>query len=201
MSATQEPSQSDLDVLFARARSGDEAAWRELFEACYPKVIRVVRRKLGRPMRSLYDSTDFASDVMTSLAANAKELDFDSFSSLIAFLVRVAEQKVIDGHRRVHTQKRNVDLERPIDATDGAGDGPMPLESPEPTASQFAQASEANERLLAGRSGPERAAIELKKEGYSPSEIAKQIGWHIRTVQRFFKDLRESFVGPIREAS
>ena len=31
---------------------------------------RVVRRKLNRSMRSLYDSTDFANDAMERLAAN-----------------------------------------------------------------------------------------------------------------------------------
>src|SRR5260370_31446183 len=98
----------DADGLFARARAGDDSAWEELFHVCYPKVVRVVRRKLNRPMRSLYDSTDFASDVMKSLAANAGRLDFDSFGSLMSFLVRVAEQKVIDDYRRVHTLKHDI---------------------------------------------------------------------------------------------
>ena len=77
-----QPSDNDSSGLFARARAGDQAAWEELFHTCYPKVIRVVRRKLDRPLRSLYDSTDFASDVMKSLAANLDRLDFPSIDSL-----------------------------------------------------------------------------------------------------------------------
>ena len=50
-------------------------------------------------MRSLYDSTDFASDVMKSLAANFNQLTFVSMESLFKFLTQVAEQKVIDEHR------------------------------------------------------------------------------------------------------
>ncbi len=42
--------------------------------------------------------------------------------------------------------------------------------------------------------------IELKQQGYSNSEIAKQTGWHPRKVQRFFKDLWDSF-GLARDAS
>src|SRR3954470_2911855 len=103
-------SEQDRDGLFSRARAGDQAAWEELFHTCYPKVVRVVRRKLDRPMRSLFDSTDFASDVMKSLAANAGRLDFPSFESLMAFLVQVAEQKVIDEYRKAHTRKRNIDI-------------------------------------------------------------------------------------------
>ena len=82
-----------VEELFARAREGDQDAWTELFQACYPKVLRVIRRKLHSPqIRSLYDSTDFASDVLKSLAANAQQLEFRDMDALMGFLVRVAEQ-------------------------------------------------------------------------------------------------------------
>ena len=74
----------------------------------------MVRRKLNRSMRSLYDSTDFASDVMKSLAANIGHLQFPSIDSLLAFLAHVAEQKVIDEYRRRHTLKRDITRERAI---------------------------------------------------------------------------------------
>src|ERR1700674_2464513 len=132
----------DSDELIARARAGDQAAWEELFHTCYPKVIRVVRRKLDRPMRSLYDSTDFVSDVMKSLAANLDRLDFPSLSSLIAFLAQAAEQKVIDEYRRRHTLKRDITRERALVTANGTDFMPMSLASADPTASQGAQASE-----------------------------------------------------------
>jgi DNA-directed RNA polymerase specialized sigma24 family protein len=87
---------ADLPSLLAEAQNGDQAAWETLFKECYPKVRRVVRRKLNRSMRSLYDSTDFASDVMGNLVANLERLNFPSVDSLLAFLAQVAEQKVID---------------------------------------------------------------------------------------------------------
>ena len=179
--------------LFSRARTGDQAAWEQLFQTCYPKVIRVVRRKLSPPMRSLYDSTDFASDVMKSLAANADRLHFDSFESLVAFLSKVAEQKVIDEYRRVHAQKRDIDREERLDQGDGDGDRPMGYASDQPTASQFALAREAQERLLNGKSGTERRAIQWKEEGYTTEEIASKTGWRLRKVQRFFQTLYQSY--------
>ena len=84
-------------------RAGDQAAWEELFYTCYPKVVRVVRRKLNAPMRSLYDSTDFASDVWGSLVAKSDRFDFPNVAALMAFLTKAAEQKVIDEYRRGHT--------------------------------------------------------------------------------------------------
>jgi RNA polymerase sigma-70 factor (ECF subfamily) len=198
MALSPDVSPVGVDGLFARARAGDEEAWAELFQACYPKVIRVVRRRLDRPMRSLFDSTDFASDVMKSLAANAERLDFPSFDSLMAFLAQAAEQKVIDEWRKAHTLKRDIDRQRRFPAgrgDDGECGADAGLASGDPTASQVALATEAHERLLANQSGPEREAIELKQQGYSHAEIARHTGWHMRKVQRFFKDLWDEFGG------
>src|SRR3954471_21235047 len=143
--------------LFARARAGDQDAWKELFETCYPKVLRVVRRKLDRPMRSLYDSTDFASDVMKSLAAKFDKFDFPSLDSLHAYLVQSAKQKVIDEYRRRHTLKHDIGRERSVDWAADHDAMALAFASDDPSASQEAQASEVRERLLAGQDETERA--------------------------------------------
>ena len=166
---------------------------RHCFEHAIPKCGAVVRRKLNRSMRSLYDSTDFASDVMKSLAENIGQgqLQFASMDSLLAFLAHVAEQKVIDEYRRRHTLKRDITRERPILA---GGPDIMPVQVPsdDPTASQLAQANEFHERLVADCGETERTIIELKKQGYSTADIADRTGWNIRKVQRFLKDLLDS---------
>lgn len=190
MSEVTSRSSEGLDGLFARARAGDQAAWRELFETCYPKVVRVIRRKLNgaSAMRSLYDSTDFASDVWKSLAAKSDRFDFQTVGALVAFLTQAAEQKLIDEQRRLHTQKRDIARERPI--TGMAGEAQADLASADPTPSQFAQAREVREWLLAGQDGEERQVIELRDQGYTNEEIAERTGWHLRKVQRFLKDLK-----------
>jgi RNA polymerase sigma factor (sigma-70 family) len=181
----------DLATILEAAHRGDQTAWEALFRECYPKVRRVVRRKLNRSMRSLYDSTDFASDVMKSFAANLGHLDFRSIDSLFAFLAQVAEQKVIDEYRRRHCLKRDMTRERPIHS---GGDDAAPVQVPsdDPTASQLAQANEVHERLLSRVDETERTIIELKQEGYSNADIAERTGWNIRRVQRFLKDLLDS---------
>src|SRR6516165_128114 len=169
--------EQDLATTWQEAQKGNQTAWETVFKECYPKVRRVVRRKLNRSMRSLYDSTDFASDAMERLAANTDLLQFPSLSSLIAFLAQVAEQKVIDEYRRQHTLKHDVDRERPMMA-DGAG----PIPSHDPTASQLAQANECHERLLARDDETERFIIELRQQGHTTADIAKQTGWNVRKV-------------------
>ncbi|MGP0066892.1 MAG: RNA polymerase sigma factor [Isosphaeraceae bacterium] len=182
---------TDLAGVLQQAHRGDPLAWEAIFRECYPKVRRVVRRKLNRSMRSLYDSTDFASDVMKSLAANIGHLQFPSIDSLLAFLAHVAEQKVIDEYRRRHTLKRDITRERSI-LSGHEDNGPVQVPSGDPTASQLAQANEVHERLLSGADETERTIIELRQQGYSTADIAEQTGWNIRKVQRYLKDLLDS---------
>lgn len=194
MYPSSESSPSDIVKLMARARAGETTAWEELFRKCYPKVVRVVRRRLNPPMRTLYDSTDFASDVMKSLAANFDRLEFDSYESLIAFLAQAATRKVIDEYRKVHTLKRDIDRREFLGAAEEDGGGvALALESGVPTASKFVQADEAHERLIRDQDEEQREVIELKRLGYSNEEIAGRVDWNIRKVQRFLKDLEERY--------
>ena len=178
----------DLNRTLKEAQSGDQEAWEKLFREFYPKVRRVVRRKMGQSMRSVYDSTDFASDVMKSLAANLSRLDFPSSEHLVAFLAQVAEQKVVDEHRRRRTLKRDVTRERRIEAAST----PVQLASDGPTASQLAQANEAEALLLSRRDETEIQIIHLRRQGHDNNDIADKTGWNIRKVQRFLKCLHES---------
>jgi RNA polymerase sigma factor (sigma-70 family) len=183
----------DLGSTWEEAQKGDPTAWEALFKECYPKVRRVVRRKLNRSMRSLYDSTDFANYAMERLAANVDLLQFPTFGSLVAFLAQVAEQKVIDEYRRQHTLKNDISRERPIAANDA---GPIQVPSHDPSASQLAQANECNERLLARDDETERVIIELRQQGYTTADIAEKTGWNVRKVQRFLKVLLDSLDEP-----
>jgi RNA polymerase sigma factor (sigma-70 family) len=181
------------DSLFARARAGEDGAWEELFRKCYPKVIRAVRRKLNDPkMRALFDSTDFASEVMKSLTAKKDRWTFETLGSLIAFLEHVAEQKVYDEYRRYHASKRHLKRHEYLGAGEGGGVAAL-IASVDPTPSQEAVATEAQERLLDGLDPTRREIFELKRLGHTNAEIARRVGWNIRRVQRFLEDLRESY--------
>ena len=181
------------EALFARARDGDQAAWRELYDACYPKVLRVIRRRLNSSaLRSLYDSTDFVGDVWTSLAAKHLHFDFPNLAALQAFLATAAERKVIDQYRRLHAEKNDVGRNQPITSW-GRGRPDFDPASSAPTASQVAQATEAREQIFSGQSGEERTVLELRDKGYNNDDIVAQTGWNLRKLQRFLKDLGDSW--------
>jgi len=181
----------DLSRALQEAQKGDQTAWETLFRECYPKVRRVVRRRLNNSLRSLYDSTDIASDVMKSLAANLNHLSFPSIDSLIAFLAHVAEQKVIDEYRKQHTLARDKSRERRLSPADSET-APIQVASPDPTASQEYQAEEVREWMLGRVDETGREIIDLKSAGYSVADIAVKTGWNIRKVQRFLKNLHDA---------
>jgi DNA-directed RNA polymerase specialized sigma24 family protein len=130
---------------------------------------------------------------MKTFAANLDRLTFTSEECMLAFLIKVAEQKVIDEHRRSHAQKRDVDRKCSIDTARDDGSS-YDLPDRGPTGSQWVLADEMQERLFARRSETEREIIQMRKEGHSNFSIAEATGWNIRKVQRFLKDLEESFV-------
>ena len=183
--ASSETTSSDL---IERARNGDQQAWQILFDDCYPKIIRVIRRRMSRPLRSLYDSTDIANEVMKSLAAKFNRLDVDSIAGLRAYLIRAAESKVVDGYRHGHAMKR--DLARTQASHPGDNLGQLQVLDRGPTPSQVAVATEREESLRDQRDEDQCSVVSMKIQGFSNNEVSESTGWHIRKVERFLERLK-----------
>lgn len=177
--------------LMQRLRAGSEGAAQELLAQYENQVIRVVRRRLNRQLRVLFDSADFAQAVWASFFGHLSIVSqFDRPESLVAFLARVASNKVIEeGRRRLRGQKHDVQRQQSIegirarDGTEPAGD--------EPTPSAKAMALERWEQLTAERSGHELRILELRIGGATHEEIARDLGVSTKTVQRVIRKLSE----------
>jgi RNA polymerase sigma factor (sigma-70 family) len=190
MAPLPEVPESKSDGLFARAQSGDQDAWRALFEACYPKIRRVVRRRMNSPMiRSLYDSTDFASDVWKSLAAKQDRYDFQHVDDVMKFLAKAARDKVAAEYRRLMAQKRQEEQKVPFYGVDGRVIDAVAMG---PTPSQVAVARETADHLAADQPEDVLEIIRAKRDGCSNDEAADQAGMKLRKVQRILKNLHET---------
>ena len=180
--------------LFARAQAGDESAWRELFDRSYTKLRRVIGRRLSPPMRSRFDSTDFANDVFGSLVAKIHRFDFPSMAAFEAFLYQAADQKVNDEYRKMSTAKRDYTLEIPLDGLTRAEEGHgRSLASDDPTPSQVAVANESFDNLRSGLDSEAAKALDMAREGRTTIEIAGTLGMNVRKVQRMLKSAYESW--------
>jgi RNA polymerase sigma factor (sigma-70 family) len=183
----------DKDSLFALAQAGDEAAWKLLFEECYPKVQRYVRQKIRGPMRRYVDSTDIANDVFTELAVKASGFRFDTVDQVKTFLIDAAHKRVVDEYRRQQAKKRASGRECRL--SDGQGEDAWAISSGEPTPSQYAVAQETDAKLRAVDVDADgHRVLELRREDYKNEEISNITGWSLRKVQRFLEKLRPIFL-------
>ncbi len=177
----------DFQGLMGRVRDGSQDAARELVARYGDHIVRVVRRRLSRKLRSKFDSADFQQDVWASFFANPAET-FAGPDALAAFLAGVARNKVLMAVRqRCRLQKYNVDRERSLDGS--AAFQAADVASPEPTPSQVAAAHEKWDHLLQGQPRHARRILALLRQGHTHGQIARVLGVHEKTIQRLIRRL------------
>jgi RNA polymerase sigma-70 factor (ECF subfamily) len=180
----------EFRALLGRLRGGDATAADDLCRRFGPFVRAAVRRRLPDDLRARYDSLDFVQDVWASvLARPADRLAFDSPAALVAFLTRVAENKVIDAHRRrFATEKDAIARELP-NGNPGADADRVAASAATP--SQWAIAGERWDRLIAKFPPGHRPILERLRDGHTAEDIARLSGVSLSTVNRVVRRLRE----------
>jgi len=170
--------------LMQRLRDGSEEAARELLDRYGEHILRVVRRRLSRQMRSKFDSIDFVQAVWASFFAEVPhQREFDRPDALIAFLVTLAQNKVVEAVRqRLQSQKYDVKRERALE--DVEADKEAGLRAREPSPSQAAVANEEWHRLLADLPERYQRMLVLLREGHTQKDIAQELGVNEKTVRR-----------------
>ncbi|NQT14263.1 MAG: hypothetical protein HQ582_16020, partial [Planctomycetes bacterium] len=106
----------EFQQLLEQVRGGSQDATCELIDRYAPHVIRAVRRKLNKAIRSQFDSLDFAQAVWYSFSAAPDRMgEFQRPDELVRYLAAMAHNKVIDEiRRRLETEKYNVNRERSL---------------------------------------------------------------------------------------
>jgi len=183
------PEGHQFAALMQRVRQGSEEAVRELLDNYGPYVVRAIRRKLCRSMRSKVDSVDFTQAVWASFFANRSQIErLDKPEALIAFLVQVAKNKVIDEFRRLfHTQKHDLNRERSLQGS-GAFEAER-VAARTPTPSQIAVTNELRDKLMAGQPPHYQQILRYRQLGMTQEEIARCMKLNVRTIQRVMQRL------------
>jgi RNA polymerase sigma-70 factor (ECF subfamily) len=181
---------TEFPQMLARLRAGDPAAAEAFYREYGPFVRAAVRRQLHPRLRTRFDSLDFVQDVWASfLTLPADRYAFDTPQALLAFLNRVAYNKVVEVfRRRFETRKDDITREEPVEEWEH---GPDRLRAPTPTASQFAVAGEEWERLLSRLPPGYRPILERLREGYTHEDIARMANVSLSTVNRIVRRLKD----------
>ncbi len=111
--------EAEFDRLLEEVRNGSQEAAQQFVEEFGPAILRVIRRRLERRMRSAYDSCDFVQDVFASFFRAPPSQDtFLTLDALRKYLETMAQRKVADATRkRLIHQAANLNRENSLDGS------------------------------------------------------------------------------------
>ena len=181
------PADEEFRRMMEGVRAGSDEAVRELAERYGPYVLRLVRRRLAARLQSRLDPVDCQQEVWASFFTNRERLaKFHDRRSLLAFLARMTNAKVVDQCRRMTTLKREGELTAQVYSDPFTL---LALPGVDPTPSQTAISREQLDRMLAGLGERDRQIVLLRLQGASYEEISRQLDVSARTARRTILEL------------
>jgi len=180
---------ANFPELIAGVQAGDPASIELLCQRYAPFIRAAVRRQLHPGLRTRFDSLDFVQDVWASfLAIPAERYAFDTPQALVAFLTRMAHNRVVEVfRRRFGTLKDNITREQAVNDDDGSDQ----LRSSTPTPSQWVIAGEEWELLRGRFPEGQRVILELLRDGHNLEDIARLANVSLSTVNRIVRRLKD----------
>ncbi len=104
-------------------QGGDRGACDELFERYRPRLLRIVRVRLGEQLRRHLDEEDVVQEVLLVATRKIAEFELRSHAGILQWLARIAENQI--GKKREHFEadKRAADREVRLRPGSEAGAG------------------------------------------------------------------------------
>jgi RNA polymerase sigma factor (sigma-70 family) len=157
---------SSVDLLI-KAQAGDAEALNGLLSRYLPRLRRWASGRLPGGLRSMLDTGDLVQDAMINALRNLSALEIRTDASLLIYLRRAVQNRIIDLYRRSGRRPGREEL-----SDDIAGHGPSPL-----ALAISAETVEWYERALANLTDEEQDVIFMSLElGFGPKEIAEHLG-------------------------
>jgi RNA polymerase sigma factor (sigma-70 family) len=184
----------DFADLMESARLGNEAAVAAVLGRFEHEIRTMVRVRLPKVLRVELDSMDIVQAVWTSVFTGKSDVlgKFSDPGQFRGYLAGVARNKVFEEHRRrTRTKKYDLNREERLYVRKGERDIPLEVAATDPSPSEEVQAGERFGKLIEGRSPEEVRIIELRRQGLTFSEIAREIGVHERSIRRVIDAARK----------
>lgn len=93
--------------LVTEAQAGDREALDALLRRYEDRIRRIVRIRLGTKMRRCVDSMDIVQDTWQAAYEHIGTLELRSTASILQWLARIAENRILDTHRHFYGLKRD----------------------------------------------------------------------------------------------
>lgn len=184
------PEPSSDRLLVELTRAGDEEAARKLFDEYVERLVALARRHISQRLAGRIDPEDVVQSVFRTFFGRLKDGQFhlDGESDLCRLLVRIT----------VHKTLRQVNFHRAAkrDARQEAGQGEwsreelLSLLTREPPPEMTVAFLDYLEHFLSQLRPEERQILELRVQGFTNDEIAKQLGIYERKIRRVIERIR-----------
>jgi RNA polymerase sigma factor (sigma-70 family) len=168
-------SADEFAALVVRVRLGDEAALAALLQLYEPEVRLAARVLLGRALRCHLDSTDLVQSVHHSLMLGLRQNKFVLAGphQLQALALTMVRRKVARHWRRLRRQQP---LDPEVLETLASADAPTNPGGPQADPAAEAEYRDTLDYLYDKLDERDRPLVELRLQGYSTAEAARQLG-------------------------
>ena len=168
--------------LISLAKNGDKSALDRLFKVYSERVLRIVRLRMGRELRSKMESMDLVQDAFISALRGLEDFTYANEGDFLRWMSRIAENRIRDNLEKLHADKRDIRKEIPLNNNRQAEQdsfvgvkGPVDSTTPSVIMSRredFNKLEKAMDKLK-----PEYKKVILlaKMEGMSHKEIAERL--------------------------
>lgn len=167
--------------LVRRAQHGDGAAFSELLERYYPRVLALVRARMGSELRHFAESADVVQETMGQVVRSFERFDMRDEDALVRWLSQLVENRLRDLSKHHGREKRGSGRERHLESVLHAGPAiPEPAAEVEGPLEGAARAEEAErlESALLLLAPDERRAIEARNAGVEWTRLTDELGLH-----------------------
>ncbi len=94
--------------LVALAQDGGESALNQLCKVYGPRVLWIIRLRMGRELRSKLESMDLVQDVLMSALKDLGNFTYKTEGDFLRWLSRIAENRLRNQLQRLHANKRDI---------------------------------------------------------------------------------------------
>jgi RNA polymerase sigma-70 factor (ECF subfamily) len=165
----------EFAALLARVRHGDTAALTELIEVYERDVWIAARVRLGTALRPYLDQVDLVQSVHRSLLSGLQKQKFhlSGPEQLVGLAVTMVKRKIARHWERLKRQPRPAAADPPGKNTRQAL---VDLCTSKDDPGSAFRSAEAVKHFLEGLEDIDRRLLELRMDGHSTSEAARQLG-------------------------
>jgi RNA polymerase sigma factor (sigma-70 family) len=184
MSDDRSDRENEFGAVLERLRQHQPDAIEELINGYGDTILKVIRSKMPRRLRTLYDSDDFVQVVWTEfLTKSVLEQTFETPEQLMGYIIGLARNQVLCvARQRLDRQKYDMHRDQSLEGL--APDEADRLAEGGPSPEQRAIAREEWARLLRGQPEHARQILVLLGAGHTYAEVARLMGISEKTVQR-----------------